>query len=135
MGTPIRITAGGRKFKAELNESETAQDILAVLPLEVTGKWWGDEIYFTIPVEREPEPDARADFGVGELGYWPPGNAFCIFFGPTPVSTDGRPRMANRGNPIGWLIDDAKGLHQVKRASKIRVERIEESAPSSSGIQ
>lgn len=125
MGTLIRIMAGQKTFKAELNDSETAQEIAAALPLEATGNWWGDEIYFTIPVVRDPEPDARAEFGIGELGYWPRGKAFCIFFGPTPVSNGGAPRMANRGNPIGWMIDDAKGLNQVKRASKIRVEKIE----------
>ena len=122
MATPIRIHAGGRTFRAELNDSPTAQEIISVLPIEATGNWWGDEIYFSVPVERKPEPDARADFGVGELGYWPPGKAFCIFFGPTPVSSDGRPKMANRGNPIGWMIDDAKKLHDVRRASRIRVE-------------
>ena len=122
MGTPIRIIVGGRTFKAELNDTPTANAIIDALPLEATGNWWGDEIYFSIPVSAEPEADARANFGVGELGYWPPGSAFCIFYGPTPVSTDDRPKMANRGNPIGWLIDDAKGLQQVRRASRVRVE-------------
>jgi hypothetical protein len=71
----IRITAGEVSGVAELNESKTAESIRAALPLEARANTWGDEIYFSIPVKLGGE-NARAEVAVGDLGYWPPGNAF-----------------------------------------------------------
>ncbi len=88
----IFIEAAGMQFEAHLNDRPTAQLILAALPLEGRANLWGEEIYFDIPVSAPLEPDARAEVEVGELGYWPAGRAFCIFFGPTPVSIDEKPR-------------------------------------------
>ncbi|MEW4488647.1 cyclophilin-like fold protein [Thalassoglobus sp. JC818] len=121
MPTPIRIVLNNVTLRAELNDSETAQAIAKALPLEAKANWWGDEIYFQTPVACDPEPDARADFGIGELGYWPPANAFCIFYGPTPISNGGKPKMANRGNPIGWLTDGTEKLHKIIKAATVRV--------------
>ena len=79
-------------FEARLNDSPTAQAIWEALPIESRVTTWGDEIYFAIPVEMPQDSDARAEVEVGELDYWPLGKAFCIFFGPTPASTDEKPR-------------------------------------------
>ncbi|UCD41159.1 MAG: hypothetical protein JSV69_11290, partial [Chloroflexota bacterium] len=79
-------------FQAQLNESPTAAEIWKQLPFESRVNTWGEEIYFEIPLDMPQEPDAREVVAVGELGYWPVGRAFCIFFGPTPVSTDEKPR-------------------------------------------
>ena len=84
----IIISAGDVSLPAELDDKPTAQQIWEALPIEGRANVWGDEIYFGIPVKAEQEPDARDEVEVGELGYWPPGSAFCIFFGPTPASTD-----------------------------------------------
>jgi hypothetical protein len=65
---------------------------------------WGDEVYFDIPVEMGLEPDARAEVEVGELGYWPTGNAFCIFFGSTPASSGDTPVAASRVNILGRVL-------------------------------
>ena len=86
----ITITSGDILLEAELNDSPTSQAIWSVLPITGRASVWGDEVYFEIPVEMPQEPGARQDMEVGELGYWPVGRAFCIFFGPTPVSTGGR---------------------------------------------
>jgi len=51
---------------------------------------------------------------VGELGYWPVGHAFCIFFGPTPASTDERPRGLQSGKSPGRVIGDATRFRAVK---------------------
>jgi len=88
----IVIEAGSVTMEAELNDSPTARQIEEALPIEGRANTWGDEIYFEIPVVAAQASDARAQVEVGELGYWPVGRAFCIFFGPTPVSTDDRPR-------------------------------------------
>ncbi|TWT55559.1 hypothetical protein KOR42_26860 [Thalassoglobus neptunius] len=122
MPTPIRIVIKNLTLRAELNDSETAQAIASALPIESKANWWGDEIYFSTSVACDPAADARAEFEVGELGYWPPANAFCIFYGPTPISNGGKPKMANRGNPIGWVSDDTEKLHKLNKAATVRVE-------------
>lgn len=122
MPSKILISAGEHSIRAELNDSTTAQMIIDQLPLVARGNWWGDEIYFSIPVECAAEADARTTFAVGELGYWPPGNAFCIFFGPTPVSTDGTPQMANPGTPVGQTLDDPELYRSIPPGSEIRLE-------------
>ena len=77
----IRITAANISLEAELNSSPTARQVWEALPIEGRANTWGDEIYFEIPVSAAQALDARADVAVGELGYWPVGRAFCIFFG------------------------------------------------------
>nr|NIN63778.1 hypothetical protein [Anaerolineae bacterium] len=81
------------------------------------------EIYFGIPVRAGEEPDARAEMEVGELAYWPPGNAFCIFFGPTPVSVDERPRAASPANILGRVLGDATLFRGVRAGTLVKITR------------
>jgi len=120
---PILITAGDVSLPAELNDSPTALQIWEALPIEGTVNTWGDEIYFEIPVVAEEEPDARADVEVGELGYWPVGRAFCIFFGPTPASTGEAPRAYSPVNIIGRVLGDAIRFRAVEGGAPVRVTR------------
>jgi hypothetical protein len=110
---------------AELNDNPTAQQIAAALPMEGRANIWGDEIYFEIPVMAEQEPDARAGVEVGELGYWPVGHAFCIFYGPTPVSTDERPRAYSPVNILGRVLGDATQFKGTPNGAVIRIEPAE----------
>jgi hypothetical protein len=119
----ITISIQGITLKAGLADTPTAQAIWQVLPVEGVANRWGDEIYFEIPVVVSQEPEARADVEVGELGYWPVGNAFCIFFGPTPASSDQRPRAASPVNVFGRVFGYAKKLKSVKDGATIRVSR------------
>lgn len=104
MMNDIIIEVSGNKIKGELNDSPTAKKIYAALPLESSTHRWGDEIYFEIPIESEIENGVEF-LDKGSLAYWPPGNAFCIFFGLTPASTDDRPRAAGPVNLIGNIKD------------------------------
>ncbi len=119
----IRITAGKVSAEAVLNDSPTASKIWEALPIEARGNTWGDEIYFSIPVEAKQETDAREIVAVGELGYWPPGTAFCIFFGRTPASTDDRPRAASAVNIIGRVRGDVTAFKAVASGTQVRLER------------
>ena len=123
MAEPIRITVGKLSLAAELNESETAEAIFQALPFQEPGNRWGDEIYLTIPIKTQRSPDARVDMQVGELAYWPPGKAFCLFFGPTPASDGEQPRAASPVNPIGRIIDDVAPLKDVPDGITVYVER------------
>jgi hypothetical protein len=119
----IRITAGTVSAEAVLNESPTATAIWEALPIEARGNTWGDEIYFSIPVDAKQEKGARDLVAVGELGYWPPGTAFCIFFGRTPASTDERPRAASPVNIIGAVRGDATVFRAAGSGTRVRLER------------
>jgi len=119
----IVIQAGGVSMPAELNDSPTARQIWEALPIEGRANLWGDEIYFSIPVDADQEADARTDVDVGELGYWPVGSAFCIFFGPTPASSGNRPRAASPVNILGNVVGDATQFRRVKNGEKVVLTR------------
>ncbi len=119
----ILIKAEEIEITATLNDSMTAEKIYEALPIEGIVNTWGDEIYFNIPVELSQETDSRAEVEVGELGYWPVGSAFCIFFGPTPVSKDEKPRAASPVNIFGNVDGDAKILKKVPGGALVKVTR------------
>jgi hypothetical protein len=122
--TRITITVGNLTLNAELNDSPTARKIASALPFSVSFQTWGDEFYFEIPVADGPSDDARAEMEVGEIGYWPPGQAMCLFFGPTPASTGDAPVAASPVNPIGRILGDATRLKEVDREDAIHVELV-----------
>jgi hypothetical protein len=119
----IRIVLGDLVLGAELYDSPTAQKVWETLPFETSFNTWGDEIYFSIPVKMDLESDAQEVVESGDLGYWPSGNAFCIFFGPTPMSSGGEIRPASAVNMIGRVTDDEKRLKEKLSEHLIRVER------------
>ena len=121
----IRITAGKVSAIAELDSSPTAQEIWNALPFEASASRWGEEVYFEIPVQLEEGAGARQVMQVGELGYWPVGSAFCIFFGPTPASVDDAPRAYSNVNPFGKLEGDASLFAAVRNGTRVTVERAE----------
>jgi hypothetical protein len=119
----IRIKAGAVEVTAELNDSGTAQKIWDVLPITERGNRWGEEIYFSIPVNLDAE-DAREVVAAGDLGYWPPGTAFCIFFGPTPMSRGEEIRPASPVNVFGRVIGDFSVFKQVASGTEVSVEKL-----------
>ena len=119
----ITISVENLTVGAELGTSATAIKILAALPFESTVNTWGDEIYFTIPVTMQQESDARAEVEIGELAYWPMGKAFCIFFGPTPVSRDEKPRAYSPVNVFGRVLGDATAFKGIANGARIHVNR------------
>ena len=119
----ITISVEDLTVDAELVASATAIKILETLPFESTVNTWGDEIYFTIPVAMQQEPDARAEVEIGELAFWPMGKAFCIFFGPTPVSRDEKPRAYSPVNVFGRVLGDATAFKGIANGARIRVNR------------
>ena len=118
----ITITAGSASIGAALNDSATATQIWDALPIEASASTWGDEIYFGIPVRGTEEPDHEV-VGLGDLGYWPPGNAFCMFFGPTPMSMGDEIRPASAVTIIGSMSGDLESLKSVPSGAPVLVER------------
>jgi hypothetical protein len=118
----IKITAGDVSAFAQLSEGPTAKKVWEALPVEASASTWGDEIYFEIPVSAGSEPDAAARREVGDIAYWPPGKAFCIFFGRTPMSTDDAPVAASPVNSLGSVEGDVTVFKQVRSGVKVILE-------------
>lgn len=106
----LAIDIGGLQLCATLDDGPTAVALRRILPLEIEMSRWGGEYYGACLIEIGPVEDARSEMAVGEVAYWPPGRALCIFFGPTPASTGREPRMASAGNPIGMIVSDVASL-------------------------
>ncbi len=121
----LRIIAGPITATAQLNDSPTARLLWEALPIDGKANRWGDEVYFSIPVDADEEPEARAAVEVGEIAFWPPGNAFCIFWGPTPASRGDQPMAASPVNVLGKIDGDATQFGRVSSAARVRLEKNE----------
>jgi hypothetical protein len=124
MGRHIRIEAGDVAAEAELVDSPCADALYNALPLQGTANTWGEEVYVAIDLNHDLAEDARANVAVGEIAYWPPGRAFCIFFGATPASgPDGAPRAASEVNPLGRVVGDAAAFRAVRSGQDVVLSR------------
>ena len=112
MTREVKIAAGELEARAWLNDTETASKVFGILPLTLEVNVWGDEIYFAIPVETGLE-DARETVDLGDIAYWPQGNALCIFFGRTPVSEGDEIKPVSPVNIIGRIEGDRALFHSL----------------------
>ena len=122
MGKKIWIRAGAIEVGAELNDTKTARAIWGALPIKSRVNLWGDEIYFSIPLSLKLELGQEL-VSLGDLGYWPDGNAFCIFFGPTPMSRRDEIRPASWVTVFGKVIGDAAVFKKIAEGTKITIRR------------
>ncbi len=120
----IRILVGDLSMDAELNDSSTAKKVAEALPLTASFSTWGEEIYFAIPVDAELDETAREVVELGDLGYWPTGSAFCIFFGQTPMSEPGKIVPASAVNIIGKVIGNAAKFKEVMGERNVTLEPV-----------
>jgi hypothetical protein len=109
-------------MEADLNNSLTAKKVAGALPITTSFSTWGEEIYFAIPVDAELDDTAREVVELGDLGYWPTGKAFCIFFGQTPMSEPGKIVPASAVNIIGKVIGDATKFKEVMGEREVTLE-------------
>jgi hypothetical protein len=125
MAKRVKITAGDVQAHATLNETNTAAEIWKALPIRARGNTWGDEIYFSIPVSLQTEKGQDV-VDMGDLGYWAPGTAFCIFFGPTPASHGNEIRPASAVTVFGKVEGDAKAFKRVSSGAQVTIEKASE---------
>ena len=123
MERKIKIISDTIEIEAGLLSSPTADAIWKSLPFTAQANIWGDEIYFTIPVQAGLDETAAEVVENGDLGYWPSGPAFCIFFGPTPISRPGEIRPASAVNIFGKIAGDTSVLKQIASGSMIEVKK------------
>ncbi len=118
----IHIHLGDRVYRAELNDTATADRVRQALPIEGIVSRWGQEIYFEIPVKADRGGTMRTEMQAGEIAFWPPGHAFCIFWGRTPASHADEPRAASDVIPIGRLLDPPAGLDDIIDGTPVTIE-------------
>ena len=121
----IQISTGNLTLAATLNELETANQLWESLPITGRVQIWGDEIYFSIPLNVEEELSSQETVQAGTVAYWPPGSALCLFWGPTPISAPGEIRPASAVNVVGILDNDPNLLAEVPSQAEIIIEKIE----------
>lgn len=119
------ITPSTGQITAELTDEnpETTKAFKKALPITGHANIWGDEIYFSIPVDAEPE-NGKKVVALGDIAFWPPGNAFCIFFGPTPMSRGDEIRPASEVNVFGKITGDPKVFKKVRSGEEVRIELV-----------
>ena len=122
VGRAIRIIAGDVAAGAELNDSPTASAIWDALPIEAKASTWGDEIYFDIGISA-PLDASQEVVDLGDLGFWPPGRAFCVFFGPTPMSRGHEIRPASAVTVVGRVAGNSRIFTKVRAGANVRLER------------
>ena len=111
-------------LKAQLFDTPTAKRIGEALPFTARVMTWGDEFYFAVPVQAALETGAKAVVDIGALAYWPAMPAFCVFFGPTPVSHGQEARAASPVNVFGKLSEvDLDLLRSVRDGEEVTVKQ------------
>jgi hypothetical protein len=118
----IKLVAGSVEVEACLNDTGTAVGVWDMLPVTGTVMSWGDELYFTIPLDMGLE-DPREIVEAGDIAYWPQGKALCLFFGPTPISKAGEIRPASPVNLVAKIKGDPRVLKGVAPGTAIMVKR------------
>ncbi len=108
--------AGKGKAIAKLDERNPGirEALFAALPIEGTACQWGEEVYFDVPLQLADENPAPAAVA-GDICYWSPGPAFCIFFGKT------QPYSAV--NHIGKVTDGLEIFRKASAGDRIRLRR------------
>ena len=123
MSKGVEVKVGDVELQGEFKETECAETIYNLLPLKKDYQIWGDEFYFPIELNIELDETATTEVDIGTIGYWPPGKAVAVFFGPTPSSDGEKPVAASDVNVIG-KIEDAEKLKDVKDVGRIKIEKI-----------
>jgi hypothetical protein len=121
-GNRIVMKTPENDFAIELNDCTTADALYLALPIEEYINVWGAEIYFEIPVDMQLE-NGRKEMEIGEVAYWPQGKAFCLFFGPTPVSKGEKPEAFSPVTPLGRIVSDVETLKWLGDRTRVRLER------------
>jgi len=101
---------------------QTAERIWAALPIKGNANRWGDEIYFSIPVNAQEE-NSKSEVEVGAIAYWPPRSALCIFFGRTPASRGDKPRAASPVNVFAKVKGDVALFRNVRDGDSVTIEK------------
>ena len=117
----IQINLSNITFYGYLEINDFTKKIMSKFPLESDIQFWGDEIYFPISIYGNSIDNLKEVVSKGDIAYWPPGNAFCIFWGPTPMSVEDEIRPASPVKVIGYMDSDSSDFSQFNNGEKINI--------------
>lgn len=126
MSGRLKMTIGPVTLTADLFDTPTAEAVKAALPLDARANTWGDEVYFSTPIQVTRESDARAVVEAGELAFWVEGDSIAIGFGRTPISRGDEIRLAAPTNIWGRVVEDVRALSVVRDGDPVRVEWLDD---------
>ena len=124
MATKVCLKIDGVELAGELGGSQAAQTLAARLPLEISMSRWGQEYYGSIGAPLEGVSGQTQEvMAKGDLAYWEPGNAFCLFFGPTPISSGEEPVAAGPVHLVGAVEGDWSRVGALGSAVTAKLDR------------
>ena len=112
----------------ELDDSQspvTVKLIIDNLPIEVNINKWGEELYTDKTLITAEEENAKTEVRLLDVAFWPEGKALCLFYGPTPISKDGKIMPYSPVNVVGRIVSyrDNSIIDKIKNVSKVLIER------------
>ena len=118
----IKIRTRSGEWSAELDDSDMSNEIWLSLPFSAEINMLGSQIYFEMPLDSKVKGDSKT-FEKGDIVCWPEADAVCVFFGPTPLSTDGRPVVSFPMKKIGRVTDECSQMEDSGDRMRITLER------------
>jgi len=120
----LALTFETLRIEIDLADTPTSQILIGALPFRSRAHTWGEEVYFGTPVKAKLEQDASQVVAPGTVCFWTEGDALALPYGPTPISSDERPKLASRCNVLGRVVGDPRRLAAVKAGESVTVERL-----------
>ena len=120
----IIISTENLRMEAILVEGSSADIFWNTLPITGRANTWGGEIYFNVNLQMPLDDDASDLVESGDNAFWPPGGAFCIFFGRTPASLGDEVRAASAVNVLGKIDGDEREFRSVASGTEVRLEQL-----------
>ncbi|WP_435102607.1 cyclophilin-like fold protein [Arhodomonas sp. AD133] len=125
MSYRIRLSWPAGSAIATLDDSAESRALADALPSMSTAQTWGEEVYFSLPVEQDVRDDAQQVVDPGEVCFWVEGGALALPYGRTPISQGDESRLVAPCNRLGRLEEDARVLASVRDGDEIRVEVVD----------
>jgi hypothetical protein len=121
MSETIRIAWPNGFVTAVLRNTSTAAKLLDALPCTARANTWGEEVYFTLPVEAALEQDARQVVEPGTVCFWVEGSSLALPYGATPIAQKGESRLVTKCNVLGKIDGNPKALAAIRDGDAIKV--------------
>ena len=109
------------EITVELDEGAVANELWERLPLETSATLRGEEVYFPVLLPTATEASEPKAVEAGDVAYWPPEHALCLFCGDTDARTDKDEPLS----PVGRIVGGIENCGLVRQNETLRIEASE----------